>query len=355
MVSLMILGGIIGSPWLAVPSALVVLALCLQVLWRPVGEWLRRWLSPRQQRIVLAMITALVTGVGLLVFVGQHLAYTLRVDWNAVGALAEAFGAIGQILVALLAAFVAWRQYVISSQLTTQQNRITQQQTIDSYFQGISDLILNEEGLLEDWPPERAIAEGRTAAILSGLDGEGKAKVIRFLSSAKLLTPLKRDRRLGRAIFDGSGGYEEDIEFGVRVIDLAMMLAGADMAGTDLRWTDLSEANLVAANLKGADLSRANLSRTILHGADLTAADLTLTQLFHGLAETASPRDRANPPDFVTGAQTGTAIENADFSNVQGLSEDQRYYCCAWGGNRTRSTIPGGCEGIPNKLDASSG
>jgi len=52
---------------------------------------------------------------------------------------------------------------------------------------------LDEEGLLEDWPQERAIAEGRTAAILSSVDGGGKAKIIRFLTSSKLLTPLKRD------------------------------------------------------------------------------------------------------------------------------------------------------------------
>jgi hypothetical protein len=32
------------------------------------------------------------------------------------------------------------------------------------------------------------------------------------------------------------------------------------------------------------------------------------------------------------------------------MSEEQRYYCCAWGGEETRGTIPGGCEGIPNKL-----
>jgi len=48
--------------------------------------------------------------------------------------------------------------------------------------------VLDEEGLLEDWPQERAIAEGRTAAILSSVDGGGKAK-IRFLTSSKLLTP----------------------------------------------------------------------------------------------------------------------------------------------------------------------
>jgi len=87
----------------------------------------------------------------------------------------------------VIAVYVAWRQYIISKDLTiqqnlltVQQNLITQQQTIDTYFQGISDLVLDEEGLLEDWPQERAIAEGRTAAILSSVDGGGKAKIIGF-------------------------------------------------------------------------------------------------------------------------------------------------------------------------------
>jgi uncharacterized protein YjbI with pentapeptide repeats len=354
-VSLMILGWILPSRWLAIPATLLVLGLCLRVLWLPFSHWIRHWLSAQQQLMILALITAIVAGVSLLTWIGgAQTGDRPGVNWDAVGALAEAFGAIGQISVALLAAYVSWRQYVISKELTTQQNRITQQQTIDGYFQGISDLILDEEGLLEDWPPERAIAEGRTAAILSGVDGEGKAKIIRFLSSSKLLSPLKRDRRLGRAIFDGLGGYEEDVEFGVRVIDLAAMLAGADLSGNDLRSTELSEANLVGANLANCDLSRANLSRTILHGADLSGADLSLTRLFCGLAETATPRDRLNPPDYAIGTQTGAVIENADFSGVQGLSEDQRYYCCAWGGERTRSTIPGSCEGIPNKLQVPS-
>jgi len=36
----------------------------------------------------------------------------------------------------------------------------------------------------------------------------------------KLLTPLKRDSRLGRVILNGSGGYAEDRIYGVRVINL---------------------------------------------------------------------------------------------------------------------------------------
>ena len=66
--------------------------------------------------------------------------------------------------------------------------------------------------------------------------------------------------------------------------------------------------------------------------------------------EKASPRSRTEPPDYETGEHTGAVVENADFSNVQRMSESTRYYCCAWGGEKTRGTIPGGCEGIPNKL-----
>jgi len=67
-----------------------------------------------------------------------------------------------------------------------------------------------------------------------------------------LLTPLKRDSRLGRVILNGSGGYAEDRIYGVRV--MGVMLAGADLSGTDLRWTDISDANLVRANLSRCDL-----------------------------------------------------------------------------------------------------
>jgi uncharacterized protein YjbI with pentapeptide repeats len=342
-------------PWLALLASGVALFLTLPLLWPTLKPWLTTSLNHPVLRLVLAGLVTAIALVAVLNYSGtsQVLGQWIGpINWDAIGALAEGFGAAGQISVALLAAYVAWRQYIISLELTTQQNRITQQQTIDAYFQGISDLILDEEGLLEDWPPERAIAEGRTAAILSGLDAEGKAKILRFLSSSKLLTPLKRDRRLGRAIFDGMGGYEEDVEFGVRVIQLGGMLAGTSLAGTDLRWTELSEANFVGATLQGCDLTRANLSRSILHGTDLAEADLSRTRLFHGSPNTASPRDRINPPNYLTGEQTGAVVENADFTHVQGLSDEQRYYCCAWGGQKTRGTIPGGCDGIPNRLDS---
>lgn len=334
-------------------AASVLFLVNAPTLWHFTQRWIQQDLAPAQRQFILAalgVVFSLIALVGMTEIWPWIQGRFVGTNWDAVGALSEGFGALGQILVALLAAYVAWRQYVISRDLTTQQNRITQQQTIDSYFQGISDLILGEDGLLEDWPPERAIAEGRTAAILVGLDAEGKAKVIRFLSSAKLLAPLKRDRRLGRAIFDGLGGYEEDIEFGVRIINLGSMLVGADLSCTDLRWTEFSDANLTSANFQACNLTRANLAGTVLQGADFTAANLSRTRFFYGEITTASPRDRVTPPNFSTGSQTGAIIEDADFTGVQALSDDQRYYCCAWGGEKTRETIPGGCEGIPNLL-----
>ncbi len=359
-IAITIISIVINNSFLGIVATLATLGLSLLILFPWLQDVIQEWFSPQDRNVLVGLIGVIVAIIGLFRFTNLGnglLRWGKRINWDASGTLAEWFGALGQIAIAIIAVYVAWRQYVISKDLTIQQNLltvqqniITQQQTIDSYFQGVSDLVLDEEGLLEDWPQERAIAEGRTAAIFSSVDGSGKAKILRFLSRSKLLSPLQRDRRLGRAILDGSGGYAEDRLEGVRVIDLGVMLAGADLADNDLRWTDLSEANLIRANLSNCDLVKANFSRTILYDANLSNADLNGVQLFYGSAEQASPRSRTEPPDYETGKHTGAVIENADFTNAQRMSESSRYYCCAWCGEKTRGTIPGGCVGIPNKL-----
>ncbi|MBF2049400.1 MAG: pentapeptide repeat-containing protein [Elainella sp. C42_A2020_010] len=351
---LMLVGLTVDNFWMGLAGAGVAMLLSLQILWATGSRAVNELLSVQERRIIVSILGVTLAGIGLLRLSGwgnRFLPWYQNLNWEAIGALGEVFGAVGQILIAILAVYIAWRQYVISKDLTIQQNIITQQQTIDSYFQGISELVLDEEGLLEDWPQERAVAEGRTAAILSSIDASGKAKVLRFLSRSRLLTPLKRDRRLGRAILDGTGGYAEDRNYGVRVIDLGVMLAGTDLSGTDLRWTDLSDINLIRANLRNCDLVKTNFARTILCEAILAGSDMMGTRLFYGPVATASPRTRADIPDYTTGAHTGAVIEGADLTGVQRLSEEQRYYCCAWGGSATRATIPGGCDGIPNLLE----
>ncbi|NEO82647.1 MAG: pentapeptide repeat-containing protein [Spirulina sp. SIO3F2] len=334
-------------------AALVSLLISLRLTLPAMQNWFRQFLTPDERRVVVGIVglVGAIAGFGqifgLYEGVNQWLA---QAKWDEFGSWADWFGAIGQIMIAIIAVYVAWEQYVISRDLTIRQNMITQQQTIDAYFQGISDLALSDEGLLEDWPQERAFAEGRTAAILSSVDAAGKAKILRFLSQAKLVTPLKRDGLLGRAILDGAGGYAEDRAAGLRVIDIGVMLARADLSGTDLRWTDLSDAYMIRVNLSHCDLVKVNLARTVLYEANLQGADLKGARFFYGDVATASPRSLTAEPDYVTGAHSGAVVENADLSGVERLGEEQRYYCCCWGGEKTRSTIPGGCEGIPNKL-----
>ncbi|MEN9226853.1 MAG: pentapeptide repeat-containing protein [Thermostichus sp. HHBFW_bins_43] len=298
-------------------------------LWARVGRslWhqLRSW--PGALWMGVALSLAMVGGVylsGILTGVGS-------LSWEAIGALGEVFGAAGQILIAILAAYIAWRQYIISRDLTIQQNVITQQQTIDAYFEGISGLVLAPDGQLDDWPLERAIAAGRTAALLNGVDRFGKAKILRFLSTANLLSPLRRDDHLGRPILDGKGGYQRDRLHGIRVVKLETMLEGADLHGTQLRAIDLSEASLEGANLQGCDLSYANLCGANLRHADFRGADLYRALLFVGPLETASPAQPGQKPDFKSGAYAGAIVAGADFRQVRRLSPEQRAYLKAWG------------------------
>ncbi len=345
---------ILGLAWLALPAALLVVALALRQLLPPLWQLLARQLEEPPTVRLLALVSLVLALLSIPLALGWFdplLAIYRNGDWEAIGAFGEGvIGAIGQILVALVALMIAWRQVMVDQRLTTQQNRITQAQTIDSFIHGISELISDEEGLLEDWPLERMLAEGRLAAVLSSIDGDGKARILRFLSHARLLTPLRRDQRLGRAILDGEGSYEEDRPRGVPVIRLQSMLRGADLAGTDLRAIDFNGADLSGADLSGADLAEANLSGVNLAGANLQGACLQGTRFFYGDPLEATPPQAQQPPDHVGGAGTGALVENVNLSGVRQLDPSSRTYLAAWSGVRSRQTIPGGCKGLPSRL-----
>ena len=347
-----LVGLVLDSFWLIFFGSLIALAISIRLA-MPTLRAVVNDLSPEQRSLIIAVPGLLLGIYGLMQVSGinaQILRWGAGLRWDAIGALGDFLGALGQIFIAVLALYVAWRQFIISRDLTTQQNLITQQQTIDAYFQGISELVLDDEGLLEDWPQERIIAEARTAAILGSIDGAGKAKVLRFLSRSKLLTPLARDQRLGRPILDGAGGYAEDRLNGPRVIDLGVMLAAGDLSGSDLRWVDLSDVNLIRSNLSQCNLVRTDLARAVLCDADLSGTDVMGARFFYGPPETATPRTRNDVPNYETGEFTGAVVEAADLSNIQRLSAAQRCYLCQWGGSKTRATIPGGCHDIPNRL-----
>ncbi|MCP9801197.1 pentapeptide repeat-containing protein [Synechococcus sp. RedBA-s] len=346
---------VLGWTWLALLGGLLTLVLSLLQLLPPLWVVLRSRLEEPATVQTLALLGLVLGAVAISLALGwwEPLAAIYRSgDWTAIGAVGEGvIGAFGQILVAFVALVIAWRQFVVDQRLTTQQNRITQAQTIDSLIQGLSELISDEDGLLEDWPLERMLAEGRLAAVLGSIDSEGKAKVLRFLAHARLLTPLRRDQRLGRAILDGEGNYEVDRLDGVPVIHLKQMLRGVDLSGADLRGVDFNGANLGGTNLRDSDLADANLAGVNLSGADLDGARLERTRFFYGTAETATPADPRIPPDFQSGAGSGAIVENANLSDLRQLDAETRLYLASWGGSRTRQSLAGSLKAIPSKLE----
>ncbi|MFM8524774.1 MAG: pentapeptide repeat-containing protein [Cyanobacteriota bacterium] len=348
-------GLVLHWPLVAVPAALLLLALCLAQLlpdlWRLVADRIDE--APTARLLaVLGLVVALLAVPLALGWLDGYLNYYRNHDWEAIGALGEGvIGAFGQILVALVAVAIAWRQVLIEQRLTTQQNRITQAQTIDSFIQGISELIVDEEGMLEDWPLERMLAEGRLAAVFGSIDTEGRARVLRFLSHARLLTPLRRDNRLGRPILDGHGNYEEDRTGGVPVIQLNTILKGVDLSGTDLRGVDFNGADLRNSDLADCDLRGANLAGANLAGANLEQARLEDTRFFYGRAQTASPSRPDQPLDLQSGRCSGAVVENANFSGVQRLDPESHHYLASWSGHRSRASLPGGSRGIASRLE----
>jgi uncharacterized protein YjbI with pentapeptide repeats len=352
--TLMLIGHASGQIILTAGAALLTLGLAIQQLVPPLWRALQQRLNDPPTARIAAMVCLLLALAVLTLQLGWWdplITIYRQAQWEAIAAIGEGvIGAFGQILVALVALLIAWRQVMVDQRLTSQQNRITQAQTIDSFIQGISQLISDEEGLLEDWPLERMLAEGRLAAVLSSIDADGKARILRFLSHARLLTPLRRDRRLGRAIFDGNGHYQEDRLNGVPVIQLQQSLREQDLTGTDLRGIDFNGADLRSTNLASADLSGANLAGCDLSGACLDRARLDSTILFYGDVASASPRQRGLYPEFNNGRGTGASVEGVSLSGVRPLHPDLRRYFAAWGGEHTRQTIPGSCKNIPDLL-----
>lgn len=343
-------------PTLVLASGLALLALSLLVLLPPLLRNLPKQLEDPTVLRLIAVVALLLGCFATMLQLGwldPYLSLWHQRDWEAIGAIGEGVvGAFGQILVALVALLIAWQQVRVDQRLTGQQNVITQAQTIDSLIQGISELIVDEEGLLEDWPLERMLAEGRLAAVLSSIDAQGKARVLRFLSHALLLSPLRRDARLGRAILDGQGSYEVDWQDGVAVVQLHSMLRGSDLSRCDLRGVDLHGADLRGVDFSGSDLSEANLAGADLSGATLDRCCLDGTRLFFGRPQTATPSHPGRPRDLLTGAGSGAVVVEASFRGVRRLDPQQHYYLASWSGTRSRGTLPGGSRGIANQLES---
>jgi uncharacterized protein YjbI with pentapeptide repeats len=356
LIALLVSLGVSLAGWrpLILGAGVVLFLLALGQLIPPLWRLLNGRLDDAPTARILAVVALLLAALTIPLALGwlDPLAELFRSgNWEAIGAIGEGVvGAFGSILVACVALMIAWRQVMVDQRLTTLQNRITQAQTIDSFIHGISELISDEEGMLEDWPLERMLAEGRLAAVFSAIDRDGKARVLGFLSHARLLTPLKRDQRLGRAILDGTGNYEEDRVAGVPVIRLQKLLQGVDLSGCDLRGVDFNGADLRGADLSFSDLTGANLAGANLAGANLERARLEGCRFFYGRPQTASPRQPGQAADLISGAGSGAVVENSNLSGVRVLDPHSHHYLASWSGPRSRATLPGGSQGLPCRL-----
>lgn len=303
-------------------------------------------------------------------------------DWQAIGALSELLGAIGQIAIAGVAVYIAYRQWIESKEdaleqkeLTEkiernrqaamqEQERIIRSQSLDAYFEGISSL------LLKDGKPDataQRFAKGRTDALLKILKSDEKRNLVAFLYGSGLITVNENNDApvIGLSGSDLSGADLRGAT--LRMASLSMTnLRGADLRGADLcdvylRGADLrgaklhgadlsmanlhgailsmadsSEADLTGADLSGADLREANFNGTYLSEADLSGANLGGTDLsgadLRGANLSGAYLSQANLSEAdLSGAQliNLVSISGADFTDVENLSEGTREYLCS--------------------------
>ena len=150
--------------------------------------------------------------------------------------------------------------------------RRAQDEALQAYLDQMSDMLIATQGppsLYKAHPGDglSEVARARTLIVLTRLDGSRKARVLRFLYEAGLITKGKRVLALGTADLrraDLSEAFLAQVD-----------LRTADLGGADLRRTNLHRGYMSGVNLNGADLRGAYLGRTNLNGAYLPGADLS--------------------------------------------------------------------------------
>ena len=302
-------------------------------------------------------------------------------DWGILGALGEIIGAVGSISIACLAVYIATRQWLDGKRISREkrelteeierhneaakqeQERIVRAQSLDSYFDGISTLLFrDEDGVFNDMA--RNLCKGRTDAILKILESDEKRNLVAFLYGSNLISKNGTDEppvvglagsdlsqadlsgtSLRKAGFGGTnlkgaqiaGADLDQADF--RGADLTdANLSGADLCNSDMHGViaatanfstvDLSEADLSGADLRGVDFTEADLSSANLSGSNLRGEKLERTNLNSANLSGANLREAALMGANLLDARLSNliSIEDADFSEAQDLSEDDREY-----------------------------
>ena len=302
-------------------------------------------------------------------------------NWVALGAIAEIAGAAGSIAIACVAVYIGIRQWIDGKRISRDQRELTEQieqnhtastleqeriiraQSLDSYFDGISTLLLrDEDGIFPD--VARSLTKGRTDSILKILKPDEKHNLIAFLYGSGLITrngtesvPMVALSGSDLSQIELSGASLQHAGFSmanlrgaaIKEADLnSVDLRGADLSEADLTGSDfsqsdlhgviafatvlsavdLSNTDLSGADLRGADLSGSDLTSANLSGSNLHDADLRNAKLENANLSGANLRGANLTEAFLQGAQLTNliSIEGADFTGVSGLSSESAEY-----------------------------
>lgn len=169
-----------------------------------------------------------------------------------------------------------------------------QETALQTYFDRMSELLLNEKLRTTKKVEVRDVARTRTVSILRTLNTRRKDLVIQFLREAKIITDEKsilNKANMSEMDFqdlDFSDSYLMDAflkkanlqnTFLVEANLQGAILNSANLQGAILWKANLKRAQLMVANLQGANLDEANLWRASLARANLEHASLGGTNL----------------------------------------------------------------------------
>jgi len=144
--------------------------------------------------------------------------------------------------------------------------------------------------------------------------------IVRQVEAAETDNFLKLAKLLGR---DPKRGF---IGANLNRADLYGDFIGAYLLGADLRGANLDHVTLNNASLDGADLRGANLSHAKFSHASLRDVNLSGANLSHAILHRASLSGADLSGADLSEAQMPASAQNARFSNVVGLSEEQKLY-----------------------------
>jgi uncharacterized protein YjbI with pentapeptide repeats len=155
---------------------------------------------------------------------------------------------------------------------------------IQTYFDRMSELLLNEKLRTTENVEVRDVARTRTISSMRVMDTNRNKLILQFLSEAKLITGEK-------SIFNRANMNGMNLEFanleradleGANLVGANLQsanLQGANLQGANLKFAHLQKANLVGANLQSANLQGANLQSVNLQNANLVGAVLQSANL----------------------------------------------------------------------------